>query len=239
MKLAALLLGSVALAILPASATVLYDNSYSNYSNWNQNSWQISNGFLVGNSFVPIAGTATSITFSAWTLSGDYVNSVDWAIYDSGSNATSPQGGNLLASGTATNNGTPGGGLGDTMTYVQTSTNNGVGPGYWVYDETIDMVSGLALTGGSTYWLVLQNAIAPHSPTPDDVWWNQSDGPSTKNGTPVGPCAGRCSYSESFTIDGTVGEVTPPGPTPEPGTLSMLCGGILVGAVQLLRRRKA
>ncbi|MGA2268525.1 MAG: PEP-CTERM sorting domain-containing protein [Bryobacteraceae bacterium] len=100
------------------------------------------------------------------------------------------------------------------------------GSGSDIYTNTVSGLS-VPLNAGPTYWLTLQNAHVSGG----DPSWDQNNGPSTAwewNGdahtSPVGI------NSETFDILGGSS-------VPEPGTLGLLSGGILV-MLGALRRRK-
>ncbi len=94
--------------------------------------------------------------------------------------------------------------------------------GYDYYPIYTNTVSGLdvPLAAGTTYWLTLTSASVPN-----DAYWDENDGPSTAFQTSTGSIG-----SEAFDINGGSS-------VPEPGSMGLLSGGILV-MLGALRRRK-
>jgi hypothetical protein len=204
------------LAALPASAGVVYNNDFGGVTsgdNFAEDAFTINSGFSVTNSFV--LGASTSITganFAVWAIPGDTLSSVNWYI------TTGPASGTTLASGTVSPTGS---------TLVGSNAY-----GYTILNESFNIPS-LALNGATTYWFQLDTASVPNG---DPIYWDESDGPSTgyQNGTllPDGAqCNGLCTGSESF-------ELLSSG-TPEPGSLTLLGGGLLAMAAFLRRKKKA
>ncbi|MGO9515433.1 MAG: PEP-CTERM sorting domain-containing protein, partial [Candidatus Korobacteraceae bacterium] len=91
------------------------------------------------------------------------------------------------------------------------------------------------LSGGTTYWLTLQNAVVNSG---DPVFWDENSGQGCggDNGK-GGGCPSRASEntigtipSEDFTINGGTGS------TPEPSSFVLLASGA-IGLLGVLRRR--
>ena len=217
------ILALASLATLPASAGILYNNDFGGVvsgDNFNENGWTINYGFELGNSFV-LTGNSTvqSVNIALWAFPGDTLSTVDWQIL--ANNGSNPLTGTILESGTASPAGTL---LEGSDAY-----------GYSILEESFD-ITPLALSGGTTYWLTLQNAVVPSG---DAIYWDQSDGPSIYYHNTLGyfnsgggsyQCLGLCTGSESFQLLGTTSGV------PEPGTL-LLLGGALI-ALAGIRRKK-
>ena len=109
--------------------------------------------------------------------------------------------GNDIASGTAA------------VTTTTLFTNN---DGYNIQQDWFG-IPGLTLNG--TYYLTLQNAVVPSG---DPIYWDQSDGPSAAFESEIGSLANcgegaSTTCSESFDLTG-----------PEPDTLALIGGGLLV-----------
>jgi hypothetical protein len=219
MKRTFFLIGVLALAglaVLPASAGVVYNNDFGGVTsgdNFNTDAWTTNFGFSVTNSFVLASNTnLTGANFAIWT-NGYTLSSVNWYI------TTAEFGGTTLASGTASPTGST------------IATNSS---GYTILNEAFNIPS-LALNGATTYWFQLDTANSVPSGNP--IYWDQSDGPSTAYESSIGPllnnspCLGLCTGSESF-------ELLSSG-TPEPGTVTLLGGGLLAMAAFLRRKKKA
>ena len=150
--LAALTISCLALAAVSASAQVLYDNGP---INGNHDGWTINFGYIVSDNFT-MANDATMSGFAFGTrqFPGDQLISVDWSV-TSGENS-----GTVYGSGTAS---------GSQLTDKYLSTNEF---GYYV---NLITVTGLDvnLSGGTTYWLTLQNAVVPSG---DPVFWDENSG---------------------------------------------------------------
>ncbi len=203
------------LAAMPAAAQVLYDNGP---INGNIDGWTINFGFTVSDTFTLTNGaTMSGFAFGTRQFPGDVLISVDWAV-TSGENS-----GTVYGSGTAS---------GNMITDKYVSTNDF---GYYV---NLITVTGLDvnLTGGTTYWLTLQNAVVPSG---DPVFWDENSGlgcggdngkgggcPSLASENTVGTIP-----SEDFTINGSS-----TGTVPEPGSIILFASGAL-GLVGVLRRR--
>jgi hypothetical protein len=209
---AALVLASFAAS--PAQASIVYNNDFGGVVSgdaFSEDAWNITT-FGVTDSFSLSAdATVTGFTIAIWMSSPDTVTSLNWYF-------TSAPFGPILASGS---------GPATTEAFIETNT---FGGGYPVYSEAFDIGAGVALTAGITYWLQIDTAA---SGTSQQVYWDQSDGPSSAVQTTTGPlpagqaCKGLCTGSESFELLGTS--------TPEPGTVAMLGAGL--AAIVGLRKR--
>jgi hypothetical protein len=124
-----------------------------------------------------------------------------WAFRDN--SGADPVSGAVLASGTAA----------PSQTLILQNTG-----GWYVQSESFGLPAPLVLSGGTTYWLQLGNAVDSNG---YGVWWDESDGPSLAYMKPGGylpngfPCGGTCTGSESFQLLDTVSA----GGVPEPGTM--------------------
>src|SRR5271166_6912603 len=94
MHIARLTVLCLALAAIPASAQVLYDNGPINGTT---NAWTINFGYATGDSFTLLNNsTVGGFNFGTWEFPGDTLTSVDWSI------ASQPLfGGTIYGSGTA------------------------------------------------------------------------------------------------------------------------------------------
>ena len=200
-SVACLPLLALCLAVVPAVAqNDLYDNGPINGTVLG---WTINFGFAVSDQFT-VGGEAVvnTIQFGAWLFPGDTLTSAEVSITSSEFGGTSffDQSVNFTASG-CFSNGT-----------------------FNVCAET-GSFSGVFLNAGS-YWLNLSNAV---SAAGNPVYWDQNSGPSLASESSIGTIP-----SESFTIDPgcAAGRNAPPcGPppptTPEPGSLLLICSGVM------------
>lgn len=206
----------LALAAVPASAQVLYDNGPINGT---VDAWTINFGFVIGDSFTLLnSSTVGGFNFGAWETAGDVLTSVDWSI------TSLPVGGMVYGSGTAS---------GKNLTDQFISLNQ------YGYDIDMITVTGLnvPLSFVPTYWLNLQNAVSTGG---NPVYWDENSGIGCKGDNGMGGgCPSEASGggvgtdpSESFDINGTNGS----GGTPEPGSFILLLSGVL-GVVGVLRRK--
>ena len=212
--IASLLVLCLTVAVIPASAQVLYDNGP---INGNEDGWTINFGYIVSDTFtLTNNSTMTGFAFGTRQFPGDNLISVDWSV-TSGENS-----GTLYGSGTAS---------GSQITDKYLSTNDF---GYYV---NLITVTGLDvnLTGGTTYWLTLQNAMVPSG---DPVFWDENSGVGCggDNGK-GGGCPSLASEntlgtipSEDFTINGGSGT------TPEPSSFILIGSGV-IGVAGVLRRK--
>jgi hypothetical protein len=208
-RLYALLLFAALLMFIstPASADTLYTNGPVDGTT---NAWTISGltnivDYAVTNSFsLASASTITGADFGSWLISGDILQSVDWAI------TTDPFGGTTLGSGTVT----PAGSILFTNAY-----------GFDILTQTF-AIPNVLLAAGS-YWLQLGNAISNYSDY-YGVYWDQNSGPSSAFGlvtdltaSPPATTTFVPDGSESFDIQGTTN-------VPEPSTLLLLGSSLAV-----------
>jgi hypothetical protein len=197
--------------VLPAFAqTDIYDNGPINGTN---DSWTINFGFVVSDSFT-IANdntTVTGLTFGAFVLPGDTVQSVEISI-------TSNEAGGTTYFDQVVN-----------FTQENCFVNQ---YGFNVCNERASF-DGPTLSAGS-YWLNLQNAVVD---TGDPVYWDENSGvgcqsfgcPSSASESSIGTIP-----SESFTLFGRSGSGT--GTTPEPASLVLFSSGLLAVASMIRRR---
>jgi hypothetical protein len=213
-RLASLTFLCLALAAMPASAQVLYDNGP---IIGNIDAWTINFGYIVSDTFT-LANNAsmTSFAFGAREFPGDRVISVDWSV-TSGENS-----GTVYGSGTASGNQI-------TDKFVSVNT--------FGYDIDLITVTGLNVSlNAETYWLNLQNAVVPSG---DPVFWEENSGVGCGgNNGEGGGCPSQASEntlgtipSEAFTITGGG-----TGAVPEPSGI-ILFGSGAVALAGVLRRR--
>src|SRR5271165_2310966 len=214
MTIASLAILCLALAAVPASAQVLYNDGPINGTT---DAWTINFGYVIGDSFTLSANsTVGGFNFGVWEFRGDILTSVDWSI------TSYPVGGTVYGSGTAS---------GKDLTDQFISVNQ------YGYDIDKITVTGLnvSLASGPTYWLNLQNAMVPSG---FPVYWDENSGIGCKGDDGMGggcPSTGKENYegtipAESFDINGTGG-----GTTPEPSSFVLFGSGIL-GLAGVLRR---
>jgi PEP-CTERM motif len=216
-RISLLTLLCLTLAMLPASAQVLYDDGPINGTT---DAWTINFGYITSDSFTLFNNSKVGgFNFGAWELPGDTLTSVDWSI------TSQPFSGNVFGSGTAG---------GSNLTDQFISTNQ------YGYDIDKITVTGLNvnLASGSTYWLNLQNAVVPSG---DPVYWDENSGIGCTGDNGMGEgCPSQAASScfecdnipsESFDINGTSGQ------TPEPSSIVLFGSGIL-GLAGILRRKR-
>ena len=212
MRIASLIILCLALAAIPASAQVYYDNGPINGTT---DAWTINFGYIVSDTFTTCDPNCVSVDgfiFGVWEFPGDVLSSVDWSV-TSGENS-----GTVYGSGTAS---------GKNLTDRFISSNQ--------YGYDIDLITvtnlNIAVLPSTTYWLNLQNAVVPSG---DPVYWDENSGvgckspgcPSLASESAVGTIPG-----EAFTMQFNTG-----GSTPEPSSI-MLFGSGLLGLAGLLRRK--
>ena len=161
LRIASLTVLILALAVIPASAQVLYDNGPINGT---VDAWTINFGYVVSDSFtVSSATTVAGFDIGVWEYPGDTALTVDWSI------TSAEFGGTTYGSGTAS------------VAQVFYSTNQ------YGYDIDKLSVSGLNVAlGAGTYWLNLQNATTAFG---DPLFWDENSGPSSASESAVGTIA--------------------------------------------------
>jgi hypothetical protein len=213
---ASLAICCLAVAAVPVSAQVLYDNGP---INGNAGPWDIVNGYIVSDTFTVSSGqTVTGFELGVWNEGSDPMTSLQWSL-TSGEN-----GGTVYGSGVAMSSGGPGG----TLMSQFISHNQS---GYDIDEITVTKLN-VNFASGGTYWLNLQNASGNLG---DYYFWDENSGvgcmsngcPSQASDSAVGTIP-----SESFTINGGGGG----GTTPEPSSFILLGSGVL-GLAGVLRRR--
>jgi hypothetical protein len=206
----------LALAAVPASAQVLYDDGPINGTT---DAWTINYGYVVGDTFTLSANsTVGGFNFGVWEFPGDVMTSVDWSI------TSQYDGGTVYGSGTAN---------GKNLTDQFISLNQ---YGYNIDKITVSNLN-VPLSSGTTYWLNLQNASVPSG---NPVYWDENSGLGcTGDDGHGGGCPSMASnggigtiLAESFDINGTGGG----GTTPEPSSI-LLFGSGMLGLAGVLRRK--
>ena len=159
MRIAALTVLCLALAVIPAMADV-----NNGPINGTTDAWTINFGYIVSDSFKADNSAVTGFSFGVWEFPGDVLSSVDWSI------TGQENGGTSFGSGTAS---------GKNLTDSFISSNQ------YGYDIDKITVSGLnvAVTSGATYWLNLQNAAVPSG---DPVYWDENSGKASASESAVG-----------------------------------------------------
>jgi hypothetical protein len=207
----------VALVSAPAFAGVIYTNGP---ANGQTNAFGIDVGVSTADSFtVSSAATALSAIFTAWELPGDTISQIDYEILSGSHNGT------VLASGTASTF--------DTFQYVN------------VYDYNIDSVAfnfstSVSLSPGTTYWLLLQNAVP--TTASDSVFWDMNNGPSSAWNSVSGNLTPGCAVSGEREGDNSCSEtfsILDSAATPEPGSLALGGIGFLMLAGALRRKLRS
>ena len=132
LRIASLTLLCLALAVIPASAQVLYSNGSVNGTT---DAWTINFGYTVSDTFTA-NGTMTGFDFYTWLFPGDSVLTVDWQV------TSAEFGGTTYGSGTSN------------------VTNSFISTNQYGYDINKETVSGLNLALNGSYWLNLNNATS-------------------------------------------------------------------------------
>jgi hypothetical protein len=138
----------LAASISAGQGAVLYDQGP---INGGIDAWTINFDFAVTDSFtLSQASTVTGVNFGVWTLPGDTISTIDWAIAGAADNF--PDQGAAVVSNSLVCGGC----------------------GFDVYDISWDSFSipGQQLAAGA-YWLVLQNAAVTNG---DPAYWDENDG---------------------------------------------------------------
>ena len=162
---------------------VLYSNGPVNGTN---DAWTINFGFVVADSFtLPRDSSAARLSFYAWLIPGDVVQSVEVSF------TSQPFGGTSYFDGV--------------VNLYQSDCSGGNQYGFNVCLETGDF-NEVDLAPG-TYWVNLQNAQVN---TGDPVYWDENSGPSLADENSLGTIP-----SEAFTILGTTTTTTTPPPPPD------------------------
>ena len=92
LRIASLTILCLALAVIPASAQVLYENGPINGTT---DAWTINFGYVVSDSFVYYGYGVSGFQLGVWEFPGDTMSSVDWFI------TSAENGGTVYGSGTA------------------------------------------------------------------------------------------------------------------------------------------
>ena len=167
-----LLVVSIALAAVPATAQTLYSNGPINGTNVG---WAINSGFVVSDSFTitsNLYGAVTGLSFGAWLFPGDVLQFAEVQLTSSEFGGTTYF--NQFVS----------------FTQSGCSANQ---YGYSVCTESASLGTTVQLSDG-TYWLNLDNAVVNSG---DPVYWDENLGPSSASENTIGTIP-----SESFTILG-------------------------------------
>jgi hypothetical protein len=198
-----LALSCVFVAVPASAGTVLYDNT--GPGTYTTNAWTIfDNGggaYIVTDSFTTsVNETVQGANFYVWLYPGDSLTSVTWSITDT-------------AYGTPFESGIAAGGP---NTQVATAFSY-----YPILEESIS-IPDLQLTAG-TYWLQLSAGQDAYF---NNVWWDESDGPSTAYETGgFGQIP-----SETFQIVGY---------TPEPSSFLLSAAMLALAGLAMRGKRRA
>jgi Bacterial Ig-like domain (group 3)/FG-GAP-like repeat len=151
------------------------ENLYSNGpTNGGTNAWAINFGFAVSDNF-PVAGPSllSGMSFAAWVLPGDVLQTVDVSI-------TSAEFGGISY-------------FSETVNFTQSANCSTNDFGFGVCTETANFTVPVFAPG--TYWVTLQNAVVNDG---DPIMWDENEGPSLASENMVGTIP-----SESFTMSGS------------------------------------
>ena len=174
----------LALAALPATAQVVYDNGPVNGTT---DGWNIANGFVVSDSFTISAGGASinGLSFGVWVFPGDVVEGVQLAITSSEFGGTTyfDQVISLTQTGCAANQ------FGYNVCTLSGS-----------FGTNVDLPAG-------NYWLNLLNAVVPDDP----VYWDENSGPSSASENSVGTIPSESFTLYGNSSSGTGGSTPEPG----------------------------
>ena len=209
MQIALVAAGLTLAGVSVAQADILYDNGPIDGQDI---AFTINSGFAVSNSFtLTSSSTLTGVNFGSWSIPGDDIIGVDWAI------TTAPD--SYPVDGTAA------------VTLSGVFTNS---LGYDVGTASFSLPN-VTLAAG-TYYLVLQNATTPLG---DPTYWDDNNGPSSAYDSGIGSLQDYFftgTNSESFQIIGTAAGGT--GGVPEPASWAMMITGFgLVGGALRASRR--
>jgi hypothetical protein len=184
-RIALLYLLCLVLAVIPASAQILYNNGPAGPD---IDAWTINFGYIVSDTFTLSSdATVGGFDFAAWEFPGDKVLTVDWSI------TSQENGGTMYGGGTAN----------VTQQFISVNA--------YGYDEYEVTATGLKVgLNAGTYWLNLQNAVVTSG---DPVYWDENSGmgchsqgcPSKASDSAVGTIP-----SESFDITGGGGTTPEP-----------------------------
>ena len=188
------------------------------------NAWGISS---ISDSFtLSSSGTVTQVDLGAWLTEGDTFDSLEWTILSGGPDTSA--GGTVVPDGT---------GIG-TISVVQDLGDNVYG-----YDVQIESFTLNVSLSAGTYYLELSN---PVDAIDFPVYWDENDGPSGngsgsiawESGTGYLSAANECGSISSGYCSESFAVYTAGSGVPEPGTLALGGGGILLLAGFLRRRRR-
>jgi hypothetical protein len=197
-----------------AAAAGSYDNGP---PNGDINGWLISTGFAVSETFVLLqTQQVDSFSFSLWLTpgQGNVITSAELSI------TSQENGGTVYFDQVLTS-------------WFQTGSCVLNEFGYNQCTDTVNF-AGPVVTGGTTYWINISNAIGQ-----DVIGWDENDGVGCGGDNGLGGgCPSLASEnmvgtipSEAFTINGG-----PVGSVPEPGSIGLFGSGIL-GLAGVLRRK--
>ena len=200
----------------PLQSNDLYDNGPTNGTT---DAWTINFGFVVSDSFpIPTGGaTVTGMSFAAWLIEGDTLESVQLSI-TSGENG-----------GTTYFNG------------VVDFTQSGCSSNQYSYDVCLETSGAFSLPlNNGTYWVNLQNAITAEG---EPIYWDENSGPSSASMNEVGTipsesftilgsttttsttCATDRPISDGARVEEAKVAIVPPSPTQTSGVIYNFTGG--------------